>query len=792
MPNIESLPYGQINAAAKPVDAFISPVNYQNAQPSQPQGLPSPKGASMVGTSGTPNVQGYNSFEQLAVALKPFSEQLVKTAQTAGLQYAAWQMDRGEAQAMEAFRRAQVNVDLSSEIAEKDHAHSNRALAIKDPQAGWLMHILNPYARMGVERGNSKLAGQEIAMGMAGYVAKQSSRIDYNSPDQGFSALSVIRSEYISEVTKKYGVNENSPGFQAYTAPKIERASESVAQKVQEDRTKFYDEMKPRQLAALLSNEMSVILKDKKFEYRGVAYTTAQFGKDLSPFYYLMGKKLNDMQRDYLQSAGLPGAASKWTREAYEIMSADAEFRDNPGARKALGVLQSSEPLRGFDGKPAKDPDGNDIYLSWDQLYSKETIDSKIKYQQAGYASRNGQMKDIGQRAAGVISMAIEDMPPGPGRMEAGKRALDGFVQAEQQRLGRRLNPTEIYQIRKDFKEALELNSDLVFELDDPRVEVSYMGQLGQKYGSDFDGRKERAQVQALAATIRDPKRAQQFLVQANGEIRRKEIEAQGFSRYSGPRDKIVNDNIKARLQRNYEIGSGATDYTKPDRVESERRQRFAYVNHVNTRLKEAEARNKGPLSDTQVRSITQEAIDDYGSKDKSQVEYLFPGSAAYPQSKSVDPYGTIKPIQLGPDGKPKVTTTPMPRVYDLKELDDIPNRSVELRQYQSKPVLSLGVIRDALLGTIDGKPMSMKLERAWRDAGAPNAYQFFQDQLKFYPNYRPEWTPGELNKARKRLTSSVTVTNANQGLVSMAPQHPKLSMIGGRFLDVLTGASVG
>lgn len=792
MANTELLPYGQINAAAKPVDAFISPVNYQNAQPSQLQGLPSPKGASMVGTSATPNVQGYNSFEQLAVALKPFSEQLVKTAQSAGLQYASWQMDRGEAQAMEAFRQAQVNVDLSSEIAEKDRAHSNRALAIKDPQAGWLMHILNPYARMGVERGNSKLAGQEIELGMPGYVAKQSKRIDYNSPDQGFSALSVIRSEYISEVTKKYGINENSPGFQAYTAPKIEKASESVAQKVQEDRTKYYDEMKPKQLAALLKNEASVIIKSQKFEYRGVVYTAAQFGQDLSPFYYLMGKKLNDMSRDFSQSAGLAGMATKWAKEAYEILSAEAEFRDSPGARRALGMIQSSEPLRGLDGKPAKDPDGNDIYLSWDQLWSKETIDSKIKYLQAGYAARAGQAKDIGQRAAGVISMAIQDMPPGPGRMEAGRRALDSFVQAEAQRLGRKLNPSELYQIRRDFKDALELNSDLVFELDDPRIEVTYLGQLGQKYGSNFDGRRERAQVQALAATIRDPKRAQQFLVQANGEIGRKEREAQEFTRYSSPRDKVVNDNIKSRLQRYYEIGSGATDYTKADRVESERRQRLAYVTHVNTRLKEAEAKNKGPLSDTQVRSITQQAIDEYGSADKSQVEYLFPGSAAYPQSKSVDPYGTIKPIQLGPDGKPKVSTTPMPRVYDLKELDDIPNRSVELRQYQSKPVLSLGVIRDALLGTIDGRPLSMKLERAWRDAGAPNAYQFFQDQLRFYPNYRPEWTPGELNKARKRLTSSVTMTNANQGLISMAPQHPRLSRIGGSFLDVLTGASVG
>ncbi|MFZ9621973.1 MAG: hypothetical protein ACO289_12285, partial [Prochlorococcaceae cyanobacterium] len=65
------LPQGQLNPAARPVNAFVSPIDYQVAQPGRPAELPGIDGVSIINTGGTPNIQGYNRFSQLAEALAP-------------------------------------------------------------------------------------------------------------------------------------------------------------------------------------------------------------------------------------------------------------------------------------------------------------------------------------------------------------------------------------------------------------------------------------------------------------------------------------------------------------------------------------------------------------------------------------------------------------------------------------------------------------------------------------------------------------------------------------------------
>jgi hypothetical protein len=216
-----------------------------------------------------------------------------------------------------------------------------------------------------------------------------------------------------------------------------------------------------------------------------------------------------------------------------------------------------------------------------------------------------------------------------------------------------------------------------VFQRDDPNIASTYLGNLATLHGSAFNAEKERRNVLALAATIRDDTKRAQFQSTALNEIKQKEKEVQDFSAYSGPRDKVINDNIKARIERNYDARA---DYTKPDRIESERRQRAAYTALVNDRIKAKEAQLKRKLSETEVRSVTQIAIDEYGGKDKDALQYLFPGSAAYPSSPSVDPATTMRSVPLGSDGKPKPNGgKPVPPVYEINQLDDIPNRRQEL-----------------------------------------------------------------------------------------------------------------
>jgi hypothetical protein len=202
----------------------------------------------------------------------------------------------------------------------------------------------------------------------------------------------------------------------------------------------------------------------------------------------------------------------------------------------------------------------------------------------------------------------------------------------------------------------------------------------------------------------------------------------------------------------------------------------------INDRIKAKEALTKRKLDANEVRSLSEETINDYGSKNKDFLPYLFPGSAAYPKSPSVDPGTTMKYQPLGPDGQPKPNAgKPVPLTYDIKQLDDIPNRRQELVQYQSKPVLSLTAIRQTFFDVMNGKPLPMKLERAWRDAEAPNAYVFLQRQLEMYPNYKQdEWTPAEMKAAKQKLMSQAALLNNSIAYAAMAPAMPQLAALGG------------
>ena len=786
MPRPQDLPQGQINPAAKGVDAFLRPTDIQVAAPTQAPAFGNPKGMTALATSGTPNVQGYNSSAQLAEALGPFMKELTQTTQNVGLAYAGWRMDEGEAQAKEAVRRAQAANDQSTEAGQLEYAAANRALSIKDPKAGWVMHVLDPYTQLGWERGKAKAAGQEIEAGMAGYVAKNAGRIDYKAPDQGFGALQSVRAEYIAQVTGKYGVNDRSHGFQKYAAPAIEKASERVAQAMVEDRAKFFDRTKPGELAILLINGQKTAQTTGAVEYKGVTYTTN------SPLYrQALGAKLNDDAEAFLATGGMPGMASKWKEEAYDILRAEADFKQSSGLDNLLRTLMTTDALKGADGKPVLDANGNKIFLSWEQRYSKNRIDSQIKYEQAGFTNRAAKAKDIGDRAGADIAQATQNMLPGPDRAQAGQTALSQFVAKEnaaRQSNGQPpISNLELFQIRKSWKEANELNSDLVFERDDPYAGGAYLDRLATLQGNAFNAAAERTQVSAIAATIRDPGKREAFAREARSKIDSKEKEVQDFSAYAGVRDKVINDNIKARIERNYDARA---EYTKPDRVESERRQRSAYTALINDRIKAKEAQLKRKLDASEVKTLADEAIAKFGNKDKGALSNLFPGSAAYPNSPSVDPGTTMKYQPLGPDGRPKLNAgKPAPPTYEIKQLDDIPNRRQELVQYQSKAVLSLTAVRQSFFDVMQGKRLSPAVERAWRDAGAPNPYVFLQRQLEKYPNYKQdEWTPAEMKKAKQKLTSEAALEGQSVSRAAMAPSMPMLASLGNWAGNTLLG----
>ena len=76
----DNLPLNQIAPAARPVDAFIRPATPNVAAPAQPQMMPNPQGIRLIPQGSGGSVQGINQFQELAMALRPFSQGLVDLA----------------------------------------------------------------------------------------------------------------------------------------------------------------------------------------------------------------------------------------------------------------------------------------------------------------------------------------------------------------------------------------------------------------------------------------------------------------------------------------------------------------------------------------------------------------------------------------------------------------------------------------------------------------------------------------------------------------------------------------
>ena len=139
----------------------------------------------------------------------------MQTATTAGLKYVSYKIEEGERKAWEAEAQAtaaQMKVDEATEVAEKTAAQANRKLSKKDPQAALLANELNPYTRIGIQRGRAKIAAAEVPLGMRAFVSQSADKIDFNDGTNGLKGLQGIRAQYVNSIFQKHGLRKNGQG----------------------------------------------------------------------------------------------------------------------------------------------------------------------------------------------------------------------------------------------------------------------------------------------------------------------------------------------------------------------------------------------------------------------------------------------------------------------------------------------------------------------------------------------------------------------------------------------------
>lgn len=784
----ESLPQGQITPAARPISAFLQPKQVNIAAPAQMVQMPDPTGITTIGTGGTPNVQGANNLAEAAESLSAFNKQLMPAMEAAGLAYVSNRTQAGELaykKAREQMLRATAANDASMETAQLERAAANRALAAKDPQAGQWMAMLDPYMKVGWERGKAKLAAQQIAIGMDGYIS-QNAKIDYTAPDHGFGGLVKARAEYVSQVAQEYGISETSPGFQRYTAPAIEKAAEKAALKLIADRKKYFDATVVSQGTSQLRNLYLEASKSKQVELNGQIYAMGNTDESRDDFWKALTLKASELVRSTAMTGTMAGEATERSRDIFRALAADADYANNKTYRYFIDNIESNLPRLGSNGKALIDPvTGQPKKLPWGEAWRTESIDSEIKYNQAGYANRKRVREESLEGVDGFEEGLLNatSFAPGPAR----QAAADQYVQAWYEQYGRKAG-ISLSELQKRRKGIMELNSSLFFEGTDTGAAPSFFQELSEAQGSAFSPAAWRKRIQQDASRIKDPAEQLTFIKSANSAVADKEREKASFTGYNSARDKIINVTIKANLDKYYGPESSRNEV---DRNESLRRQTSAFAPFVNSRINDAEARKKQKLTDSEVREITRQALEEYGTKSqdgKDQKENLFPGSK-FTNVPSVSP--RLKPgLNQGiPPAAKQQANAYKGTTYQIADLDQVPERMIKLQNFRNEPVLSADSIEDLIDAVTDGKPWPVKFERAWRDAGAKSGGEFIFEHIdNYYPGVFQ--LPATLRqKIQKRAAVQAGAGDYMVAHSRIQAEMPGLSSLSGWAFQALIGA---
>lgn len=783
----QRLPEGQIVPQAKPVSAFIEPQQTNIAQPNAPAKLGQALSINTINTGSTPNVSG--SYDGLARQLADFNRNLIPALSSMGLAYAKGQIDDGERAAREQVLKGLANNDAAMENAALDRAATNRQLAQRDPQAGGLMAILNPYQQIGYERGMSKAAGQEAAIGLQSYIAKNLTDPGYTDPDQGYSKLVQLQAEYTAQLSEKYGVKLGSPGFQRYTLPEIEKAQDRVLQQHAADRKNYFDTAAVQQAATQVESIYRNAKQLGTVDVNGITYTRSA---DPLRFEEMVRFKANSAIQNTVLNASLPGEASARSENIYKILAKTANYEVDDQFKSFIDSIESNQYVLDENGKAVVHPGtGQPMRRRWGEVFKGEAIDIEMKYEKAGMERRRETMVESADGFRDNLLAIASSHDPGPDQ----QKAINDYVMKWWQENGRAAG-ISLSELQKIRTEVVKLDDDIYQEGQDPNVAGNFFTQLNSTYGADFNAAAQRQQLNDAAAQILDRKEREQFLREGSAQIASREKEMASFAGYNTARNDVIKRAVDSNLGQFYDQSLAGDDPAVKANIDaSKTRQMSAFTQRANDLIASEEARLKRRLTDSEVRQLTTAAI--YGDPDRKipaygagpggakQKEYLFPGSD-----------------RTDAPGVANVYDDPaLKKTYGLTELQQLQPRK-RLQSYRTSPILTKDATLQAWGFVQKGKALPRMLDLAVRDSGAPSAGAFVLAQMDLWKRQlsRTGASKADLQKfdppkdLRDRvLKNGQRVSAAGNNVsatVAMAPRLPSLSQVGNWAMNALTGSA--
>ena len=753
MAQIRQLQQGQLNPQAQPVSTFIQQTRGDTIKAARPELLGQTSQIQTIATGGSNMVQGENSFRALANDLKAFSPQLMKTAETAGLKYVDWRMDVGEAMAMEQVQLGLAQIDESAEVAQNERAAANRKVSAVDPQAGWLMRTLDPYQQMGFERGKVKLAGQQVALGLAGYVQRQSAEadpdtgrpyVDYEAPDMGIKGLQKLQREYQREVEQSAGINSSSPGYQKYFAPKLLRAQEQLAQQVIDDRTAYFEgQIKPQAI--------SFVQQDLN-EYAGK--------QGFKTFVSVSGIPISYADNP----VGWQRAAADQLSKRFQQVTARAPLGMRTEIAQELYAQLSSQYAPGSVQRQVLDRVGIGGGFTLGQKYGYLSREADSEYYKREAAIITNEQKIL-------KSPFFDELRLNTNNGFSLEEAINRSFQQMEGAMGRPLTPQEKARLKVDAIQEYDQVSPTLQDgiPQDPQAADRLIRELTSQSPYEINVGEARKELDAIrdsvSVDLRDQFLAAGRAVTAAENAQREQ--STWYGKYSSQLESQSNELLDEELVLIGPIRSNANGRIKREAT-----------NRMTSILQQKTKENNG-------QPVSQEVINDawfeVWNGPKGLQQEVLDGKFKIPGYKGTPAAEGQIPNPLKEDPKEK---NPTPKGVGLDQLNSFPRRSVRLRSYRDVlkgPILNAEALIQVMQAAASGQKENPAFTKAWKQSGAPNAWSFIQSQMLFYDNLGKNgkgWTEEQENKAKQDLLS-VLIRDANlNATAKMFDYSPALAQL--------------
>jgi len=769
MADPKRLPEGQVNPGAKPVSAFINPASINVAAPTKFPSTPQPKGVRAVSTGGTTYVQGYNQAKQLADALAPFTEQAMATAQTVGLKYVSYKIEEGERKAWEAeaeATKALMKADESLEISQNTAAKNNRKLSSKDYQAALWAKELNPYTRIGIQRGRAKVAAAEVPLGMRAFVSESANKINFDDGANGLTALQGIRAQYVNSVFEKHGLKKNGPGVDKYLMPVIEKTSEKIANDIFSQSIKYNEEIKPQLLATKLKLAIKQINGAGAFTFKGVDYVRTEENKD--EFEKIARLYLGAIIREDVADVMMSNGGQIRMQDAYELLIKDKNFNKIPNNKILLDSIQSVKQVE-FQGQK--------FDLTIGQAYGGLEMPDLAA---AALKQNTAEAKSIAGDFTVVLDKGLDNLEEGETVEDGVNRILAEYIES----LGgeENIHPLTMNAIKEVISKHQRSSNQggVIIEGLDPEERLNINKDINNLNGSEFLENYPQIKERIFkVASGMEAKDADTYIRSTLKLLNSKRDSLIQLSDYDDTINKLVDIRVAGFLKKVY---VSANNYPL-DYPRSQELLEVKFKEKIIEEITQAIVDNGGKISPTQAQKVGSEAITKYIKDNANEFSELFPGASkegldrlnlGLEPSDSVDP-SKRKEIVI-PDGEKEGKK--VIRLYEVDQLDSFPNRGSILRRYRDRPILPLEALREQISNIINGGEIPLSLKKARVEAQAPDLFDFLMKQVDQYPNYdlQKDFSLDDLEKLKTQLVSMGSAENSLVATRLLEDTHPNLA----------------